>query len=177
MADDRTLTRNVVLTGFMGTGKTTVGRLVAQLLELEFVDTDAVIEARHGSIPSIFAELGEGAFRQFEREVAAELAERDGLVIATGGRLMVDAVNAQRLAATGDVVCLVATIDTVLERVDADGTRSSRPMLAGTDGDVRDRIEALLAERADAYGRFTTVDTDGRSPADIAAEVAALVRG
>ena len=75
---------NVVLTGFMGTGKTTVGRLLADELGYEFVDTDELIEQRHGSIVDIFATRGEEAFRRLEREVAAELARRSGLVISTG---------------------------------------------------------------------------------------------
>ena len=166
--------RNVVLTGFMGTGKTTVGRVLAARLGYEFVDTDDVIESRHGPIPTIFAERGEDAFRRYEREVAGELAARWGLVIATGGRMMIDAVNAECLGATGDVFCLVASIDTILERVAAGGA-ASRPMLAGDD--VRERVERLLAERAPGYATFRSIETDGREPADVAAEIATTVRG
>ena len=89
---------NVILTGFMGTGKTTVGRLLAERFDYEFVDTDRVIEQRHGPIPEIFRDHGEGEFRRLERDVADELSERDRLVISTGGRLMVDAVNAAQTA-------------------------------------------------------------------------------
>jgi shikimate kinase len=87
--------RNVVLTGFMGTGKTTVGRLLAERLGYGFVDTDALIVARHGPIAEIFAGRGEGEFRRLEAEVAAELADRTGLVIATGGRMLLDHGNAE----------------------------------------------------------------------------------
>jgi shikimate kinase len=162
--------RNVVLTGFMGTGKTTVGRALAARLGWEFADTDSVIEERHGPITTIFAEQGEGAFRNYEREVAGELADRSRLVIATGGRMMVDAVNAQRLGETGDIVCLVASLDTILERVDADGAGATRPLLRGDD--VRARVAALLAERTEAYGAFHQIDTDGRSPAELAVAIA-----
>ena len=165
--------RNVVLTGFMGTGKTTVGRVLAEQLGYEFVDTDDVIEVRHGSIPAIFAEHGEGTFRRYERDVADELAGRHGLVIATGGRMMIDAVNAERLGATGDVFCLVATIDTILDRVAPGGDTGSRPMLAGDD--VRGTVERLLAERAPSYAAFRTVGTDGRALDEIAAEIAAMI--
>lgn len=161
--------RNVVLTGFMGTGKTTVGRALADRLGWEFVDTDRIIEERHGPITEIFAEHGEGAFRQFERDVADELADRRRLVIATGGRMLVDAVNAQRLAETGDVVCLVASLDTILERVDVDGAGATRPLLRGDD--VRARVAALLAERSEAYGAFRQLDTDGRSPDELAVAI------
>lgn len=166
--------RNVVLTGFMGTGKTTVGRLLAVRLGYEFVDTDAVIATRHGAIPTIFAELGEGAFRQFEREVAEELAAGSGLVVSTGGRMMIDAVNAEHLSATGDVFALTASLDTILARVDADGAAATRPMLAGDD--VRARLGALLAERADGYARYRQVPTDDRTPDEVADEIASALR-
>jgi shikimate kinase len=168
---DRTAARNVVLTGFMGTGKTSVGRQLAHRLGYEFVDTDQVIEERHGPIPEIFREHGEVHFRQLERDVAAELAGRSGLVVATGGRLMVDPVNAERLGATGEVFCLVADVDTIVARV----TRGAadRPLLAGPD--VRERIAALLAERAEAYARFEQVDTDGLTPDEVATALAAEV--
>ncbi len=165
--------RNVVLTGFMGTGKTTVGRLLADSLGYEFVDTDAVIEERHGPIPEIFRLHGEALFRTFEYEVAVDLGERDGLVVSTGGRLMLDPANAAVLGASGDVFCLVASVDSILTRVVTDDGVRSRPLLAG-DG-VRERIESLLAERADGYARFTQIDTDGRSPADIAVEIRHLL--
>ncbi|MFW2334392.1 shikimate kinase, partial [Ilumatobacter sp.] len=116
---------------------------------------------------------GEGTFRRYERDVAEELAGRRRLVIATGGRMMIDAVNAERLAATGDVFCLSATIDTILERVAPVGDAGSRPMLAGDD--VRGSVERLLAERAPVYAAFRAVDTDGRTPHDIAAEIVALL--
>lgn len=164
--------RNVVLTGFMGTGKTTVGRVLADELGYEFVDTDALIEAEHGPIPQIFAEHGEGTFRRLERDLAAELATRAGLVVSTGGRMLVDPANADVLASTGDIVCLTATVDTIVQRVGP--TASTRPLLAG--GDVRARVAELLAERASAYARFEHVATDGRSPRQIAGDIVTLVR-
>lgn len=160
-----------MLTGFMGTGKTTVGRALADRLGAEFVDTDSIIEARHGSIPAIFADHGEAQFREYERSVARELAARSGLVISTGGRMLVDPVNAEALGATGVVVCLTATVDTIHERVHDD--IETRPMLAGDD--ARSRIAALLADRAPAYARFAQVVTDGRSVDDVVGDVLALL--
>ena len=160
---------NVVLTGFMGTGKTTVGRLLAERMGYQFVDTDQIIEQRHGSIPQIFREQGEGEFRRLERELAEELSERDRLVVSTGGRLMIDAVNAARLGATGDVFCLTATVDTILTRVAADDAAVERPLLAGTD--VRQRITSLLDERGPAYARFEQVDTESRKPIEIVDDI------
>lgn len=166
--------RNVVLTGFMGTGKTTVGRLVADALDYEFVDTDAVIAERHGPIPTIFAEHGEGRFRQLEREVAEELAAARRSVIATGGRLLLDAVNARVLEATGAVFCLTAPVEVVLSRIDADGAGATRPMLAGHDG--RERVAALYEERRAGYARFEQVDTAGRTPSEVAADIVDRLR-
>lgn len=170
----RTVPSNVVLTGFMGTGKSTVGRLLAELLGFEFVDTDALIVERHGPIPEIFARAGEAAFRRYEHGVAVELAARDGVVIATGGRLLLDPRNRDVLAASGRVFCLTAGLDTILARVAAEGIAHDRPLLAGPD--VEARISALLAERAEGYAQFEPVVTDRRTAAEVAAEIANRLR-
>ena len=157
----------VVLTGFMGTGKSTVGRILAELLGYEFVDTDDVIEARHGPIETIFSERGEEGFRELEREVARELAERDRLVVSTGGRLMLDPVNASVLGPGARVFCLTASAETIAARV-LHGR--PRPLLAGPS--PLEQIRALLAERAPAYAAFEQVPTDDLTAADIANEIA-----
>jgi shikimate kinase len=166
--------RNVVLTGFMGTGKTTVGRLLAARLGFEFVDTDQVIVERHGEIADIFRNRGEDGFRQIERELAAELASRERLVISTGGRMMLDPDNVAALGRNGRVFCLVATPDEIFARISDDSSSVERPLLSV--GDPRQRIVELLAERSAAYRRFAQVSTDGIEPADVAAELARLVR-
>lgn len=163
----------MVLTGFMGTGKTTVGRILAERLGYEFVDTDAIIVERHGPIPRLFADHGEEHFRALERAVADELAERDGLVVSTGGRMLVDPANAEVFEQRHVVVALTATPDTIFLRVGGERAADTRPMLAG--GDVRGRIVELLAERAAAYARFHQVATDDRWPNQIADEIVALV--
>ena len=160
--------KNLVLTGFMGTGKTTVGRILAERLGYDFVDTDAVIESRAGPIHEIFERDGEAGFREMERAVARELAGRTGLVIATGGRMMLDPDCAACLEPGGDVVCLAADPETIIERV---GDTGPRPLL-----DVADplaRVRELLAERAEGYGRFAAVDTGGRGPGEVADAVLA----
>ena len=160
--------RNLVLTGFMGTGKTTVGRILAERLGRDFVDTDEVIESRAGPIQEIFERHGEAAFRQLERDAARELAGRRGLVIATGGRMMLDPECAACLEPVSDVVCLTAGADTVIERV---GDPARRPLL-----DVPDaprRVRELMAARAEGYGRFPAVDTEGRGPEQVADAVMA----
>jgi shikimate kinase len=149
----------IVLTGFMGTGKSTVGRALATRLGYAFVDTDTLIEQRHGAIATIFRERGEEAFRRMEREVAAELGGRERVVIATGGRLMLDPTNAA-VFEDAAVFCLTADLDTILQRTAP--AQISRPLLAADDR--RARIEALLDERALGYASFEQVSTDGQTP-------------
>ncbi len=160
---------NIVLTGFMGTGKTTVGRLLAERLGLVFVDTDDLIVERHGPIPDIFRSRGEATFRAFEREVARELALARGLVIATGGRLMLDAENASALGQTGPVFCLLAEPETILRRAGSGEGASQRPLLAGDD--PLQRILTLLEDRKAGYGQFLQVETEWRTPAEVVDEL------
>lgn len=160
---------NLILTGFMGTGKTTVGRLLARELDYEFVDSDALIEAREGcTIADIFRGRGEGAFRALEAEAARELAGRRGLVIATGGRMMLDRENAAVLGRTGRVFCLRAAPGEILARVSGPG-QPRRPLLET--GAPLDRIAALLAERAAGYARFERIETGGRAPEAVCREI------
>ncbi|WP_419837980.1 shikimate kinase [Candidatus Poriferisodalis sp.] len=165
----RASVRNVVLTGFMGSGKTTVGKLVAHELGWTFVDTDDVIVARHGPIEAIFAEHGEDAFRALEREVAVEAAAGQHQVIATGGGMLLDPVNADVLTATGRVFCLVADADEIIRRLRADVDGPVRPLLAGEDPAAA--VARLLDDRAAGYAQFEQVRTAGRLPGDIAADI------
>ncbi len=138
---------NIILTGFMGTGKTSIGREAAARTGRPFVDTDDVIVQRAGkSIPEIFAQDGEPAFRALETAICAEMAAPGGLVLATGGGAVVNPANREALAAGGTLICLEAAPETILRRV---GRGDERPMLAA--GDPLARIHALLAERAAAY--------------------------
>ena len=163
---------NVILTGFMGTGKSTIGKLLAIKLNYGFVDTDDLIEKReHRSIAAIFQDEGEETFRKLESMIARELAEQDGLIIATGGRLMLDKQNAAALAATGAVFCLTAKPEVLLERLTND--EEKRPLLAGPEPEQR--IRDLLSSRAEAYGRFPQIDTSDRSPDEIVAEIRLLL--
>ena len=154
----------------MGTGKTTVGRILAGRLGFGFVDTDEVIESRFGPIHEIFERDGEEAFRGMERSVACELADRRGLVISTGGRMMLDPECAACLEPEADVFCLTADPDTIIERI---GDPARRPLLAGPD--APERVRELLEERAEGYGRFASVDTEGRSAEEVAAALMSLL--
>ena len=156
----------IILTGFMGTGKTTVGKLLADHLNYRFIDTDELIESRnHRSISDIFHDLGEEAFREMERAIVRELAELDGVVISTGGRLMLDPVNVNALSHNSRVLCLVATPDEILTRVLDDHGRE-RPLLSVPN--PKQRIVDLLQERNDKYRRFPQIITDEKKPTDIA---------
>jgi 3-dehydroquinate synthase len=163
---------NLVLTGFMATGKTTVGHQLAQKLGMEFVDTDELIESRHGPISRIFSDRGEEAFRAIEREVALELGSKTGLVIATGGRMILDPENFKALSSNGRIFCLVATPEEIHHRVINDETRRDRPLLQVED--PQQRIIELMSERQDDYGRFPQLVTDQVGPNAIADEVAQL---
>ena len=166
--------RNIVLTGFMGTGKTTVGRLLADRIGYEFIDTDQLIEQRHGTIAEIFRSRGEDAFRQIEGDLAAELGDRQGLVISTGGRLMLDPRNVASLSRNGRVFCLVATPDEILDRIVKDGAGTERPLLSVPD--PRQRIVELLAERGAGYRRFAQLTTDAVDADAVAMDLAELAR-
>ena len=162
----------VILTGFMATGKTEVGRKLAALLDAPFVDTDTLVESATGrTIADIFAHEGESRFRALERAAVEHACRVDGAVVATGGGTLLDPDNRRRLAAAGPVVCLTATPDELLRRV---GGGADRPLLAG--GDRPGRIRELLAARAEAYASAThTIDTTGLGVDDVVARVRSLV--
>jgi shikimate kinase / 3-dehydroquinate synthase len=156
----------IILTGFMGTGKTTVGKLLADQLNYGFIDTDELIETRNNrSISEIFQEFGEEAFRKIERDIVKEVAELDGVVISTGGRLMLDPENVNALSRNSRVLCLVATPDEILSRV-SDDQEHKRPLLSVPN--PKERIVELLQERKDKYRRFPQIATNERNPKDIA---------
>jgi shikimate kinase len=162
----------VVLVGAMGAGKTTVAELLAESWGVAFRDTDADIEALEGrEISDIFVDSGEGYFRDLERAaVAAALAEHDG-VLALGGGAVLDADTRAALAGHR-VVFLRVGLSEAVKRV---GLGTSRPLLLGN---VRARIKALLDERTPIYEAVATetVDTDGRTPEDVADEIRGKVR-
>ncbi len=145
-ADAREARRTVVLVGFMGAGKSTIGRLLARRLGLCFVETDDMITAREGkSIPEIFAQRGESHFRALEAAVLDALEEKRGHVIATGGGLPCRPGAMERLKRLGTVVWLAAEFDTLYERARRVG---SRPMLAGR---TREEAAALYEARKAFY--------------------------
>jgi shikimate kinase len=144
--------RNIILCGFMGTGKTSVGKRLAAMAHYDFLDLDAVIEEEAGtSIPQIFSSQGEPAFRKLESRMVERVAVKTGCVIATGGGTIVNPQNLEILKRCGVVITLAADIPTILSRV---GSGEDRPMLAG---DRQERIRALMEQRAPAYAKADIV--------------------
>jgi shikimate kinase len=150
----------IFLIGPMGAGKTSVGRQLASLLGLKFIDSDAEIEKRTGvDIPFIFEKEGEEGFREREREVIDVLTELDGIVLATGGGAVLREENRRHLAARGQVVYLKASIEQQLRRTRHD---QHRPLLKTADPATR--LKELMVVRAPLYESIAlmTVPTDGR---------------
>jgi len=159
---------NLALIGFMGTGKTSAGRLVAELLHFDFLDTDDLIQTRTGrTIADIFAKNGEAAFRALERDVVVELAGRTKTVISTGGGLPANLENLASLKTHALVVCLWASPERIWERV---RNQSHRPLLH--DPDPQQKIRELLEQRAPFYRQADVlIRTDERSAREVAQQV------
>ncbi len=167
----------VFLTGFMATGKSKIGRLLASRMRRIFIDTDQMIEARAGkAIAAIFADEGEESFRALERECVVEAASREA-VIALGGGAIAQEKNLKAIGdADGVLICLEADVDTILKRV---SRRDTRPLLSGLSWEEkREKISSMLAERAPYYGRahITVRSTDDRRPDDTVSELMELMR-
>lgn len=163
--------KNIVLVGFMGTGKSSAGRIVAERLGMKFIDMDDEIVRREGcSIPDIFRDRGEPAFRALERALVQELAGQEGYVVSTGGGIVLNPDNIRDFSATGLVICLTAQPETVLKRVEHD---TNRPLLAG--GDKLQKITELQAKRQPLYDAIPhKIPTEGHRPADTADAVVAM---
>jgi shikimate kinase len=159
----------------MGTGKSAVGPLAARALGYTYVDLDREIEQAAGmSVPKIFAEKGEPAFRALESEALERISARNGCVVATGGGVVLSRANRRLMARTGHVVCLTASPAAIVRRT-ARG-RKRRPLLNDPGaGDLTGTVRRLLAERAPYYGEcHHMVDTTGRPVVAVAREVVAL---
>ncbi|MCD8039300.1 MAG: shikimate kinase [Lachnospiraceae bacterium] len=162
--------KNIILTGYMGCGKTTVGQRLAERIGYVFADTDGLIEKEQGrSISDIFAQDGEQTFRAMETALLnkALCDGKDGLVIATGGGLPVRAENRELIKRLGTVVYLRVKPETVYERVKGD---TSRPLLQCEN--PLERIKGMLLQRSPAYETADfIIDADSLSPEEAAAEI------
>ncbi|MGI5849432.1 MAG: shikimate dehydrogenase [Christensenellales bacterium] len=149
---------NVVLIGMPGSGKTSIGQRLAKKLGKEFVDTDAMIEAKFGPIPDIFSKQGEAVFREYEREAAELAASLSDTVISTGGGIILNPHNMQRLGQTGVIVFL----DRPLEKLIKDTDISYRPLLAGG----KDALTSLYNSRHALYKKYADIIPDNTRDID-----------
>jgi shikimate kinase len=159
---------NLCLAGFMGTGKSTIGRMSAESLQYPLIDTDHWIESAAGkTIAEIFQQEGEAAFRAWERKAVAELAGKRDCVISTGGGLIADTENLASLKVHSLVVCLWASPEAIFERVK---DQTHRPLLHSPD--PLGKIRELLAGRMPAYRQADVlINTEDRHPREVAFQV------
>ena len=166
--------KNIVLIGFMGTGKTTIGRLLASRLGCPFVDSDKKVEYENSmTIREIFEIHGEGYFRQKEKDVIAKIARYNNVVIATGGGVVLSNENMRRLKKKGIIIALTASSNIIVERTKR---RSTRPLLLET-LNREQTVDQLLSQRDELYQKADfTIDTSTRSPQDVIDEIMLFLR-
>ena len=164
---------NLYLVGFMGTGKSTVGRQLAKLMDFQFLDSDHEIERVAGKpVSAIFAEQGEPGFRKLEREFVEGGHPEQGCVVACGGGLVVPAGMLELLRSRGIVICLHAPIEAILQRI---LHTTHRPLMQGDD--PSQRLRELYAQREELYRRTgTMILTDNRTLREIAAHALRVYR-
>ncbi|HEV8539523.1 MAG TPA: shikimate kinase [Nitrospiraceae bacterium] len=165
---------NIVLIGYRGTGKSSVGKILAERLGRQLVSTDAEIIKRAGrSIPEIVKQSGWDYFRDLEAEVCRDLAGKDGLIIDTGGGIILRQDNVDRLKATGRLFWLMAEIPTIIDRI---GRDTERPSLTGTKSFL-DEIAEVLEERRPQYRAAADylIGTDGQSLLQVADTIQATL--
>jgi shikimate kinase len=167
--------RPIFVVGFMATGKTTVGQLLAARLGRPFVDLDArLVGAEHATIAEQFAAGGEAAFRRREAAALCQAAAEGAVVVAVGGGAPAWGDNLERMRGAGVVVCLTAAVDDLLARL---GGALERPLLAEV-ADKRAEVERLLAVRAPFYAQaHVTVDTSGRAPSQVVTAILGALGG
>ncbi len=168
-------TSNIVLVGFMGTGKSEVGRRLAERTKRKLIDVDSVVESEGTSIAEIFAAEGERGFRRRERSTIERVSRASNAVIATGGGAVLDSANVRNLKRSGVVVYLKTGVDELVRRLEG----TDRPLLRPAEGpptktELRKRIARLLTERTPLYEGAAdhVVACDGRRPSEIADEIA-----
>ncbi len=167
------LDRPVVLTGFMGSGKSSVGKLLAESLDCSFIDLDSVIVEEAGkTINEIFTESGEGAFRKLESECLQKVLEKGVSVIASGGGVVVAESNRRLMRHSGYVINLSASLDSVLKRL---AGATDRPLYSGQD--AVNRVQKLMEERKQFYtDADIRIDTDNKSVEDVVSEILKVLR-
>ena len=165
---------NIVLCGMMGVGKSVVGAALARRAGARWVDTDQMITEKCGEIATIFEQFGEEYFRDLETAVVKSLVQEDGLVISTGGGLVLREENVSLLKRNGKIVWLRGKVETLTKRLSGDETR---PLLKTEGVYLQEKLTEMLEVRAPIYERVAdfTVDIDGKSPEEIAVEILAKI--
>jgi len=168
------LDRPLILTGFMGSGKSSVGRILAERLGCPFVDLDATVVAEAGrSINDIFAQDGEKAFRSMESSCLERVLAGSRAVVATGGGVVVAEENRRKMRDRGVVVNLSVSLPQVMHRLQG---ATDRPLFSGVD--AANSVKLLMDERKHFYDEADIrIDTDGKSVEDVAAEILRFVKG
>jgi len=166
--------KNIVITGFMGTGKSVVAKELAQKLKMEFIDTDRIIEKRQGtSIADIFTRYGEKYFRAQENKLVKELSQKENIVIATGGGTLLSSDNARIVSQRGQIICLYADSQTVYNRL---VRKNNRPLLKGKN--VSSEINRLLEERKKIYDNIKwKIDTTNLNIQEVTNKIITLLKG
>jgi len=166
--------KNIVLIGFMGTGKTTIGKLLSEKLSFPFFDTDKIIEQNTDmSIPQLFEKVGEKEFRNYETEVVKLLSDTEGCVISCGGGIVLNKTNMDLLSKNGIIVYLNANVDTILKRIVGD---KNRPIIAAMEN-PKDEIEKLFNKRKQFYQRYNfSFDVDDLTPDTIVTNIINTVK-
>jgi shikimate kinase len=165
--------KNIVLTGFMGAGKTTIGKALAKMLHMKLVDVDEEIEiSQKMTINDIFKMYGEPYFRDIETAMIKKLSHNKNCIISTGGGAVLRDENMEALKENGIVFCLDANAETILERT---GNNQDRPLLKVEN--PKKKIEELLAYRRPFYEKAgIMIETDGKTPLQIAEEIMELYK-
>jgi shikimate kinase len=157
--------KNIILCGFMGCGKSTIGRIVSKKTGMEFIDMDRYIELKTGlSVKEIFERFGEDEFRRLEREACRELSDRDNLIIAAGGGTLTFDENIEVLSKTGRIVFIDVCLSQLCDRLKND---KKRPLLQVENRN--ERIRELLEVRRPIYKRAATIEIDGNFNSSVVA--------
>lgn len=165
--------KNIVLIGLMGTGKSAIGRTIGKKLGRRFIDTDRFIERKAGkTIAEIFEQDGESIFRKLEKEIIRRISQYIGIVIATGGGLIVDQENFSCLKESGWIIALYASPETIYKRIEG---KRIRPLLLKQEDPVK-KLEEILNNRKPIYAQaHFHVDTENKEIDEIADEIISLL--
>jgi len=165
--------KNIIITGFMGTGKSVIAKELARKLKMEFIDMDQIIEEGQGmSISDIFTRYGENYFRVQENKLVKEMSQKENTVIATGGGTLLSSDNRKMLGQAGEIVCLYTDSRTIYNRVKR---KNDRPLLKGEN--VLGKISRLLEERKKRYDNIKwKIDTTGLNIQEVTNKIIALLK-